>query len=78
MDELKALLTRVPDSYEDFVIALMDEAKKSEKVARELPLFLKDNPNTISSDVLMYVLVDLGLYEEYRSNQIASVQTAIL
>ena len=67
MSELKKLLIRVPDSYYDFVEGLLDEAKKSENRKRGLISFLKSNPGANTSQVLKYVVDNLGLYDEYRS-----------
>jgi hypothetical protein len=66
MSELKKLLLNVPDSYSDFVESLLDEARKSEKRKQGLIKYLKDNPEATTSEVLSYLVGDLGLYEDYR------------
>ena len=69
MSELKSLLLSVPDSYYDFVESLLDEARKSEKRKQGLIKYLKANPKATTSDVLSYLVDELGLYDEYRLNQ---------
>ncbi len=66
MNELKNLLIKVPDSYFDFVESLLDEAKKSEKRKEGLLSFLKMNPTATTSEILEYLVDDLGLYDEYK------------
>ncbi len=67
MSELKELLINVKDSYNDFVLAMLDEAGKSENRRDELIRYLKNNKEALSSDVIRFVMTDLGLYNEYRS-----------
>ena len=69
MSELKRLLIKVPDSYFDFVESLLDEAKKSEKRKVGLINFLKANPAATTSEVLKYLVDDLGLYNEYKAKE---------
>ncbi len=73
MSELKDLLINVPDSYYDFVESLLDEARKSDERKRDLIQYLKANPEATTSDVLLFLSDDLGLYDEYRSKQFSSV-----
>ena len=76
MNELKRLLIRVPDSYYDFVVSMLDEASKSEQKKVGLIDFLKDNPGAMSSDVIKFLVDDLGGYDDYRSsvyNRMAAV-----
>ena len=76
MNELKRLLIRVPDSYYDFVVSMLDEASKSEQRKVGLIDFLKDNPGAMSSDVIKFLVDDLGEYDDYRSsvdNRMAAV-----
>lgn len=69
MNELKSLLIKVPDSYSDFVESLLDEARKSEKRKIGLIDFLKMHPTATTSEVLKYLVDDLGLYNEYRAKK---------
>lgn len=71
MSELKNLLLNVPDSYYDFVESLLDEARKSDKRKQGLIKYLKANPKATTSEVLSYLVGDLGLYEEFRLKQSA-------
>ena len=72
MEELKEMLINVQDSYFDFVLSMLDEAKKSEKRAKGMINYLKDNPNALTSDILEYVINDLGLYQDYMSGKYPS------
>ena len=69
MSELKKLLINVPDSYYDFVEGLLDEARKSEYRRTGLINFLKENPGALTSDVLKFLVDNLGLYDEYKQNE---------
>ena len=69
MNELKDLLLSVEDSYNDFVLAILDEAKKSDYRRDELLKYLRSNKRALSSDVVKFVMVDLGLYNEYRDRE---------
>lgn len=73
MSELKSLLLNVPDSYYDFVESLMDEARKSDRRKQSLIRYLKTNPKATTSDVLMYLVDDLELYDEYKTKHASSV-----
>ncbi|MCR5801575.1 MAG: hypothetical protein K6G57_04515 [Lachnospiraceae bacterium] len=68
MRELKTLLINISDSYYDFVESMMDEARKSEDRKNALLDFLRNNPKTTTSDVISYVVDELGLYDEYTNN----------
>lgn len=74
MEELKRLLINVSDSYYDFVISLMDEARKSDYRLNGLINFIKTHPEAKTSDIIKYTVDDLGVYEEYKSKE----QTAML
>ena len=66
MNELRLLLMNVSDSYMDFVEGVIDEARKSEQIKIGVTNYLKTNSNATSSDVLKYLVDDLGLYNSYR------------
>ncbi len=72
MSELKNLLINVPDSYFDFVESLLDEAGKSDKRKQGLIKYLRTNPDATTSDVLDFLVNDLGLYDEYQLKQYSS------
>ena len=74
MEELKILLLRVPDSYEDFVEGVTDEAEESEKIRIGLVDFLKERPKATSSEVIKYMMDDLGLYEECMRKSVRTSQ----
>ena len=69
MSELKKLLINVPDSYYDFVEGLLDEARKSEYRRTGLINFLKENPGALTSEVLKFLVDNLGLYDEYKQSE---------
>ncbi len=68
MNELKSLLIRVPDSYYDFVVSMLDEANKSEQKRLGLIDYLRNNPGALSSDVIRFLVDDLGGYDDYRAS----------
>ena len=55
MEELKTLLREIPDSYEDFVMGMMNYASYSEERKQRLLEFLRNNPGINSSSVIGYV-----------------------
>lgn len=55
MDELKELLTSVPDSYEDFVGAMLSYLKDDEENREKVIAYIKDNPDKKTDDILEYM-----------------------
>lgn len=54
MSELKDLLEKTSDSYEDYVIGILCQARHNEKIEKEIVNFLKENPDATSSQVLEF------------------------
>ena len=52
MEELKALLENVSDSYYDFVRAMLQSAKEHYDRIDEIIAYIKDNPEANTSDIL--------------------------
>ena len=52
MEELKALLENVSDSYYDFVRAMLQSAKEHYDRIDEIIEYIKDNPEANTSDIL--------------------------
>ncbi len=55
------LLESIPDSYEDFVLAVNHWLKKDEKVREKILEQLKANPDSTTSDILEVLCEYLGL-----------------
>ena len=64
MDELKKLLINVPNSYYDFVVAMMSFAEDSSCREEKLLSFIKENPYATASDVIKYASFELDLIDE--------------
>ncbi|MDE6595480.1 MAG: hypothetical protein K2K44_05670 [Oscillospiraceae bacterium] len=54
MSELKSLLEKTSDSYEDYVIGVLCQARHSIEIENKIIKFLKENPTANSSQVLDY------------------------
>ncbi len=59
MEELKQLLLEVSDSYFDFVIGVMAEARDCPEHLNDLIQFIKDNPQATSSDIGRWTMINL-------------------
>lgn len=68
MEELKRMLINVSDSYYDFVVGILDEAKKSESRKKALTGYINNHPKATTSDIVKYLTDELGLYEENRNS----------
>lgn len=55
MDELKGLLKKVSDSYEDFVNAMCSLAKQYDEVDI-LSEYIKQNPDADSSNIVSFMM----------------------
>lgn len=59
MNELEKLLNEVSDSYFDFVMGMMSEAKEHPDRLKDIIAFIKDNPEAKTSDILGWALSTL-------------------
>lgn len=64
MEELKALLNNISDSYYDFVSAMIHYAKKKKTREDALLGFIKSNPDATSSDVIEFVSNQEDFFED--------------
>ena len=55
MDELRALLLQVEDTYEDFVTAMLYDAGKDASKKERLISYIKDHPTAHTDDILEYI-----------------------
>lgn len=53
--ELKTLLIEMPDSYDDFVAAILDYAYDDEEKTEDVINFIKDTENVTTSDVIKFI-----------------------
>lgn len=56
MEELKNLLENISDSYYDFVVGILNKAKRYPEKSDELIEYIKNNPNIHTSEVVEWVL----------------------
>lgn len=59
MDELKELLKNVKDSYYDFVMGMLGEAKNHPERADKIINHIKENPEADTSEIIGWVLETL-------------------
>lgn len=59
MEELKALLENVSDSYYDFVQGMLLNAKEHYDRIDEIIAYIKDNPEANTSDILGWTLLTM-------------------
>ena len=59
MEELRQLLLNVPDSYSDFVTGVMLDIRDHPSRLEDIIQFIKDNPNSTSSDIGMWTMVEI-------------------
>ena len=55
MDELKVLLNQVEDTYYDFVVAVLQYAKKKQSRTEVVVEYIKKNPKANTSDILEFI-----------------------
>ena len=67
MEELKDLLYNIKGSYEEFVDFTLSVARKSSGNRTKLIRFIFEREDVSISDVIYFMTVDLGLYEEYKA-----------
>ena len=56
MDRLTALLNNVDDSYYDFVVGVLNYAKRKSSNREAITSFIENNPKALTSDILEYML----------------------
>lgn len=59
MEELEILLKDISDSYSDFVVGVMAEARSSPEKLDELISFIKNNPEATTSDIGEWTAVNI-------------------
>ncbi len=68
MDELRQLLSTVPGSYDDFVVAMTGFASKSEKRLNGLIKYISNHPQSNTSDVIEYATFEMDLMADNVAN----------
>jgi len=75
MEKLTELLNNISDSYYDFVVSVLNYAKRNNKNTEAMIAFIENNPNALSSDVLEYMLSRDDYFDH--AQRIAGVSTRI-
>ena len=70
MEELKKLLINVPNSYYDFVVAMMSFAKDSSLREEKLKSYITNNPHATASDVIKFASFELDLIDEKNTKNV--------
>jgi hypothetical protein len=56
MERLKELLIGVKDSYYDFVVGVLNYAKRKDSSCNAMVMFIEKHPEALSSDILEYMI----------------------
>ncbi|MCR4653307.1 MAG: hypothetical protein K5744_06400 [Eubacterium sp.] len=56
MKELAQLLSNISDAYDDFILGVINFAKKDISHAGLLNRYMRENPNVTSSDVIAFIM----------------------
>ena len=64
MDELEQMLNNVSDTYYDFVVGVLNYAKKKETREKAVVEYMMCNPDAKSSDILLFVSEQEDFYED--------------
>lgn len=59
MEELRQLLLQVSDSYSDFVLGVMLDARENPDRLDDIIKFIKDNPEATTSDIIGWTMVEI-------------------
>ena len=63
MEELREKLIAIPDSYEDFVLGILNYAEKKTSRLRAVLQFIGENEGVSSSDVVKFVMEQSDFHE---------------
>lgn len=63
MDKLTELLNSVKDSYYDFVVGVLNYAKRSEKNNQDITSYIEAHPECETSDIIEYMISRDNYYE---------------
>ena len=63
MEELREKLIAIPDSYEGFVLGILNYAEKKTSRLRAVLQFIGENEGVSSSDVVKFVMEQLDFHE---------------
>ncbi|MBO4280764.1 MAG: hypothetical protein J5872_02835 [Lachnospiraceae bacterium] len=64
MKELTVRLQAVPDSYYDFVVAVLTYVKKKQSRMDKVSEYLDNNPNATTSDILWFISNQEDFFED--------------
>jgi hypothetical protein len=64
MKELTIMLNNVKDSYYDFVVAVLNYARKKQSRLENVKDFMISNPDASTSDILEYISNQADFFED--------------
>ena len=56
MDRLKELLNGVNDTYYDFVVGVLNYAKRNKSSREAMTSYIENNPDALTADILEYMI----------------------
>ena len=72
MDRLTELLNNISDTYYDFVVGVLNYAKRSSENLEDMTAFIENHPEADTSDILEYMINRDDYYEH--AQRIVGVQ----
>ena len=74
-EKLNELLNNVKDSYYDFVVGVLNYAKRNDKNLRDMTLYIENHPDSDTSDILEFMIGRDDYYDH--AQRIAGVNSKI-
>lgn len=73
MKELIQRLSAIPDTYDDFLLGVINYAKKDPSHIEILNDFMRNNPDATSSDVVYFIINQADFYNFSATKEIKQV-----
>lgn len=74
MENLRKKLENVPDSYDGFVLAMLNYANYASYRRKKLEAFINANPTANSSDIIKYLASDPEFFDDCVSDSYIGAQ----
>ena len=75
MEKLIELLGNVKDSYYDFVVGVLNYAKRNDRNLEDITVFIEEHPGADTSDIIEYIISRDDYYDH--AQRIVGVSTRV-